>query len=226
MPDPMVTEAGLGEPVSRTPAADAGAPPSTRMDDASSVGRVTVAHALGGMATSSVNSVSAGQIYREILSHRTFPDGLLEGTGERMDVLRDRYSRVMIDDKGMQFNTDLLEAIELGNLLDTAQIVVTCALNRTESRGGHYASPSVAVAIIGSSFVGKLRGDQLDEEGDAVAWPAHRSLPFGATGRAVCAAPPHLFAWRDHTRSPPGRVSRGSVSSTRIRRRSTNRCSG
>ena len=50
---------------------------------------------------------------------------------------RARYSRVVIDDKGMQFNTDLLEAIELGNLLETANVVVACALNRTESRGGH-----------------------------------------------------------------------------------------
>jgi spermidine synthase len=40
-----------------------------------------------------VNSVSADQIYREILSHRTFPDGLLEGTGERIDSLRDVLGR-------------------------------------------------------------------------------------------------------------------------------------
>ena len=51
--------------------------------------------------------------------------------------LRKRFENIVIDDKGLQFNTDLLEAIELGNLLDTANIVVTCALNRTESRGGH-----------------------------------------------------------------------------------------
>ena len=35
-----------------------------------------------------VNSVAAEPIYREILSHRSFLDGLLEGTGERVDVLR------------------------------------------------------------------------------------------------------------------------------------------
>jgi spermidine synthase len=40
-----------------------------------------------------VNSVSAEPIYREILSHRTFPDGLLEGSGERMDALRDVLGR-------------------------------------------------------------------------------------------------------------------------------------
>jgi spermidine synthase len=40
-----------------------------------------------------VNSVSAEQIYREILSHRTFPDGVLEGTGEGMETLRDVLGR-------------------------------------------------------------------------------------------------------------------------------------
>jgi succinate dehydrogenase / fumarate reductase flavoprotein subunit len=51
--------------------------------------------------------------------------------------LKERFKSVVIDDKGSQFNTDLLEAIELGNLLDTAEVVVVGALNRTESRGAH-----------------------------------------------------------------------------------------
>ena len=52
--------------------------------------------------------------------------------------LQDRYRRVAIDDKGQRFNTDLLEAWELGALLDMAQVTADAALNRTESRGGHY----------------------------------------------------------------------------------------
>ena len=40
-----------------------------------------------------VNSVAAEPIYREILSHRSFPEGLLEGTGERMGALRDVLNR-------------------------------------------------------------------------------------------------------------------------------------
>ena len=36
------------------------------------------------------------------------------------------------------FNTDLLEAVELGFLLDIAETVVVGALNREESRGGHF----------------------------------------------------------------------------------------
>ena len=53
-------------------------------------------------------------------------------------VLRERYKNVAIQDKGSRFNTDLLEAIELGNLLDLAEVLVVSALAREESRGGHY----------------------------------------------------------------------------------------
>ncbi|MDH6181777.1 succinate dehydrogenase / fumarate reductase flavoprotein subunit [Microbacteriaceae bacterium SG_E_30_P1] len=51
--------------------------------------------------------------------------------------LRERYKNIAIQDKGKRFNTDLLEAIELGFLLDLAEVVVFSARNRKESRGGH-----------------------------------------------------------------------------------------
>ena len=51
--------------------------------------------------------------------------------------LRRRYRNVAIQDKGVRYNTDLLEAIELGFLLDLAELVVVGALERKESRGGH-----------------------------------------------------------------------------------------
>ena len=51
--------------------------------------------------------------------------------------LRERYKNIAVQDKGKRFNTDLLEAIELGFLLDLAEVVVYSALNRKESRGGH-----------------------------------------------------------------------------------------
>ncbi|MBM7504102.1 succinate dehydrogenase flavoprotein subunit [Agromyces aurantiacus] len=51
--------------------------------------------------------------------------------------LRERYKHVAVQDKGKRFNTDLLEAVELGFLLDLAEVVVASAANREESRGGH-----------------------------------------------------------------------------------------
>ncbi|NIH82556.1 succinate dehydrogenase flavoprotein subunit [Amycolatopsis viridis] len=51
--------------------------------------------------------------------------------------LKERYGRISIQDKGKRYNTDLLEAIELGFLLDLAEALVNAALARKESRGGH-----------------------------------------------------------------------------------------
>ena len=54
-----------------------------------------------------------------------------------IEELRARYKNIHVDDKGKRFNTDLLEAVELGFLLDIAEVVVVTAKNRKESRGGH-----------------------------------------------------------------------------------------
>ena len=51
--------------------------------------------------------------------------------------LRERYKNIAVTDRGKKYNTDLLEAIELGFLLDLAEVLVVSALNRKESRGGH-----------------------------------------------------------------------------------------
>jgi succinate dehydrogenase / fumarate reductase, flavoprotein subunit len=56
---------------------------------------------------------------------------------ERLRGLQQRYSGVVVGDKGTRYNTDLLEAWELGNLLDLAEVTTVAALNRTESRGAH-----------------------------------------------------------------------------------------
>ncbi|MFF2349331.1 succinate dehydrogenase flavoprotein subunit [Kitasatospora sp. NPDC058115] len=57
---------------------------------------------------------------------------------EDVAALKERYKNVSIQDKGFRYNTDLLEAIELGNLLDLAEVLAVSALAREESRGGHY----------------------------------------------------------------------------------------
>ncbi|WP_059016120.1 succinate dehydrogenase flavoprotein subunit [Mycobacterium sp. M26] len=52
-------------------------------------------------------------------------------------ALKERYGRITVHDKGKRYNSDLLEAIELGFLLELAEVTVVGALNRKESRGGH-----------------------------------------------------------------------------------------
>jgi succinate dehydrogenase / fumarate reductase flavoprotein subunit len=57
--------------------------------------------------------------------------------GEIVDELRDRYSRVIVEDKGQVFNNDLTQALELGFLLDLAACMIVAGLERKESRGAH-----------------------------------------------------------------------------------------
>jgi succinate dehydrogenase / fumarate reductase flavoprotein subunit len=52
--------------------------------------------------------------------------------------LRERYDRVYVQDTGRMYNTELMEAVELGFLLDNADALVAAASARDESRGGHY----------------------------------------------------------------------------------------
>ena len=52
--------------------------------------------------------------------------------------LRERFERVYVQDTGRMFNTELMEVVELGFLLECADALVAAALARDESRGGHY----------------------------------------------------------------------------------------
>ncbi len=52
--------------------------------------------------------------------------------------LKERYRQARVQDTGTVFNTDLLEAREVGYLLDCAEATVASALARTESRGAHF----------------------------------------------------------------------------------------
>jgi succinate dehydrogenase / fumarate reductase flavoprotein subunit len=56
---------------------------------------------------------------------------------EKVQELRKRYENISIQDQGKRFNTDLLEAIELGFLLDLAEVTVIACRERRESRGAH-----------------------------------------------------------------------------------------
>ena len=62
----------------------------------------------------------------------------LEKQIKLIDRLFKRFNNIRIDDKSETFNTDLQEAIELGHMLEFSKFIVDGALNREESRGGHY----------------------------------------------------------------------------------------
>jgi len=77
-------------------------------------------------ATMDINA----QVYRT--------EGSLKQALSDLEGLKARYVNVAVQDKGRRFNTDLLEAVELGFLLELAEVLVTSALARNESRGGHF----------------------------------------------------------------------------------------
>ena len=64
-----------------------------------------------------------------------------EGLSKLQDTLAElhqRFEHAGVQDHGRQFNTELMEAVELGFLLDISDTVVAAARTRDESRGGHY----------------------------------------------------------------------------------------
>jgi len=57
---------------------------------------------------------------------------------EKVRELKKRYRNIHLEGRSPIFNTELIEALELQNLLEIAEVIALCALNRTESRGSHY----------------------------------------------------------------------------------------
>lgn len=66
---------------------------------------------------------------------RTGPD--LKIALNKIQELKQRLPSITVEDRGRIYNTDLLSALEVDNLLDLAEIIVSGALARTESRGAH-----------------------------------------------------------------------------------------
>ena len=63
-------------------------------------------------------------------------EGLLQAE-DKIRELKERFQSVSIDDKSLTFNTELISVLELENLLDLSEVVVSSALARKESRGAH-----------------------------------------------------------------------------------------
>ncbi len=89
-------------------------------------GRERLAH----LRTTMTQAMEAGcGIYRDEQS--------LRATCNQLAELRERFSGVRLDDQSLNFNTELIAALELECMLDVAEAVAHSALARTESRGSH-----------------------------------------------------------------------------------------
>jgi len=81
---------------------------------------------------------------------------------EKIAEWKARFKQVRVTDTGRIFNTELLNAWELGNMLEIADVIAECALNRTESRGGHSREDfPTAMMSTGSSI--RLPGKKNDK---------------------------------------------------------------
>ncbi len=110
-------------------------------EDPEGMAREEVEHLLSTAGTSGVRPVELREKMLESMGKNVAvfrnEQGLKEAvaTGEE---LRQQYRKVTIDDGGTYANTDLIEAIEVGHMLDYSYVIARCALERTECRGAHW----------------------------------------------------------------------------------------
>ncbi|MFC1722585.1 FAD-dependent oxidoreductase [Nanoarchaeota archaeon] len=96
-----------------------------------------------------------------------------KGLYEAKDVikkLRERLDHVGLTDKGNIFNTELVEALELRNMIDVSEAIVHTAMARKETRGAHSRSdyPSKSNEYLKHSFIYRLGGQVVVEHDDVV----------------------------------------------------------
>ncbi len=89
----------------------------------------------GGVKPHSVRKQMQSTMTKNVSVFRT--EETMSQAIEDLAALRAEYQKVQIEDGGMQFNTDLLEAWELGCLLELAEVTAVSGLARQESRGAH-----------------------------------------------------------------------------------------
>ena len=91
---------------------------------------------VGGESAARVRSTLQNEMDDKVFVERS--EQSLRHALDTLDGLQETYKRAQLQDKGKKFNTELVEAIELGFLLDCAEATIHGALARTESRGAHF----------------------------------------------------------------------------------------
>ena len=90
----------------------------------------------GDDSIGSLRGELAFTMHQNVGVYRYGPD--LMGAVDKVNELKERYTNVAIPSTGGAYNPSLSSLLELGYMLDVAQVIVACALARQESRGAHY----------------------------------------------------------------------------------------
>ncbi len=98
--------------------------------------RIRALMSSGGMVKTGQILAQMQEVMMQKVSVFRTRDHLLEAL-EKVRDLKRRYGQIGVQDKGNCFNRELLDAIELGNMLDLAEVITLAALRREESRGAH-----------------------------------------------------------------------------------------
>ena len=112
----------------RLPRRDAGDEAVGRLDQ--------IRHATGTLGTASLRLQMQETMQNDCAVFRTH-ETLTEGLRKLTELQQD-FDELMISDRSLVWNTDLVEALELDNMLQQARVTVHSALYRTESRGAHW----------------------------------------------------------------------------------------
>ena len=105
----------------------------------------------------------------------------LNEAGDKVNELRERYSRLAISTTGGAYNPSVSTLLELGNMLDVAPVIVATALARQESRGAHYRT-------------------DFPERDDA-NWLQHSVASFTTEGPALTYKPVVITQWQPQRRA-------------------------
>ena len=92
-------------------------------------------HANGTQSTAQIRDAMQRTMQKHAAVFRT-GESMQEGV-DKMNAIYTSFNDVAVKDRGLVWNSDLMETFELANLLDCAQTSINCALNREESRGAH-----------------------------------------------------------------------------------------
>ena len=94
-----------------------------------------IRHVKGDTTTGEIRKTMQNIMQKNCAVFRTH-DLLSEGI-DKFKKVEDSLDNLIVKDKSLIFNTDLVEAIELYNLMAQSKVTLHSALHRTESRGAH-----------------------------------------------------------------------------------------